>query len=158
MLWRVWLTNTEWVNARSITSCAEWEPTAKAVQCEQSGKCPRTHRNGLNSRRMEQNKYYAMLGKILQHGKRQSNKKGDIRIYSENSHAAYITVISNGLNLDFFKSISILWSFYDLCSVCNSFGIFTVFLSGFLLTRYLSFTFFKTFRFSYQVVILMILK
>ncbi|WP_290100583.1 thymidylate synthase [uncultured Muribaculum sp.] len=27
---------------------------------------------------MTQNKYYAMLGKILQHGKRQSNKKGDI--------------------------------------------------------------------------------
>lgn len=27
---------------------------------------------------MTQNKYYAMLGKILRHGKRQSNKKGDI--------------------------------------------------------------------------------
>ena len=27
---------------------------------------------------MNRNKYYAMLGKILQHGKRQSNKKGDI--------------------------------------------------------------------------------
>lgn len=27
---------------------------------------------------MKQNKYYAMLSKILQHGKRQSNKKGDI--------------------------------------------------------------------------------
>ncbi len=27
---------------------------------------------------MTPNKYYAMLGKILQHGKRQSNKKGDI--------------------------------------------------------------------------------
>ena len=27
---------------------------------------------------MTQNKYYAMLDKILQHGKRQSNKKGDI--------------------------------------------------------------------------------
>ena len=67
---------------------------------------------------------------LVQHKK--GNKKGDIRIYSENSHAAYITVISNGLNLDFFKSISILWSFYDLCSVCNSFGIFTVYLSGFL--------------------------
>lgn len=27
---------------------------------------------------MNENKYYAVLGKILQHGKRQSNKKGDI--------------------------------------------------------------------------------
>lgn len=27
---------------------------------------------------MTQNKYYAMLDKILQHGKQQSNKKGDI--------------------------------------------------------------------------------
>ena len=52
--------------------------TAKLLHYDAAEKCPRTHRNGLNSRRMTPNKYYAMLGKILQHGKRQSNKKGDI--------------------------------------------------------------------------------
>lgn len=51
---------------------------------------------------MTQNKYYAMLDKILQHGKRQSNKKGDI-IYLLNEQLS----LSPADLLDIFESHNI---------------------------------------------------
>ena len=61
------------------------------------------------------------------------HEKGGIRICSENSHTAYITVISNGLNLGFFD-LSILSSFMTFyCAVCNYlFNLYGFFISGFL--------------------------
>ena len=61
------------------------------------------------------------------------HEKGGTRICSENSHTAYITVISNGLNLGFFD-LSILSSFMTFsCAVCNySFNLYGLLISGFL--------------------------
>ena len=48
---------------------------------------------------MKDNKYFAMLDKVLQHGKRQSNKKGDI-IYLLNEQLS----LSPADLLDIFES------------------------------------------------------
>ena len=76
------------------------------------------------------------------------HEKGGIRICSENSHTAYLTVISNGLDLGFshFIYFTVFYDFF-LCRMQLFFHLYGFLISGFCFTRYLSFTFMKSFCF-----------